>query len=597
MTGFGPRPRDSIRALLTAAAIACVLAAAPVLGAIPPYATERESPLRFRLADETVLRIQKALAAIGLYVGPVDGRMNAQTEAAIKVYQRLRGLKADGIASENIANLLDTGEKVGELLDRLEKSRREETDAARKALLAHPATRDLVLGAGDEAADPTRDPTPCFRKPTVRCLLTEAVESSKAIPKTELRDWALGEILASQAKAGLGREALETVRRIGDPRLIMVALRDIAEGQAVGGRAAEALAAAEIIPDMTKKTEAYAAISDLLARHGRADAARTAVARMLALADDLGDPVQRVQFRAKAATVLALTGDDAGAGRELAAAERLARDETPPQAVGRALRHVASALADLRDTERAMAILRDVPDESDRVTVLMATATRQADAGDAAAALAIADNIEEVRYRAVVLGRIAVAQARAGDTAAADTTIETALAAVDRIKMPYARSYAIARIALSLADIGAGDMAKDGAKDATKAAGAAAFDRAAETAERIGDAQMRAQTLWAVAAARTRAKDADGAAKTEALAEEATAAIKSTVNQVWMFGDVALQRAVEGQPEAAWRAFDRGLAVAETVTNAWGRARVLARLAQTLVHLVAAAPLDASAKR
>ena len=41
--------------------------------------------------------------------------------------------------------------------------------------------------------------------------------------------------------------------------------------------------------------------------------------------------------------------------------------------------------------------------------------------------------------------------------------------------MPYARSYAIARIALSLADIGAGDMAKDGAKDATKAAGAAAF--------------------------------------------------------------------------------------------------------------------------
>ncbi len=589
MTGFGPRSRDSIRAvLMSAAALACGLAAAPVLGAIPPYATARESPLRFRQADETVLRIQKALSAIGLYVGPVDGRMNAQTEAAIKVFQRLRGLKADGIASENIANLLDTGEKVGELLDRLEKARREDVDAARKALLAHPATRDLVLGAGDEAADPTRDPAPCFRKPTVRCLLTEAVDSSKAIPKTELRDWALGEILAAQAKAGLGREALETVRRIGDPRLIMVALRDIAEGQAVGGRAAEALAAAEIIPDIVKKTEAYAAVGDLLARHGRKDAAATAVERMLTLADDLGDPVQRVQFRAKAATILALAGDEAAAGRHLAAAERLARDETPPQAVGRALRHVAAAMADLRDTDRAMAILKDVPDESDRVTVLMSTATRQADAGDAAAALAIADSIEEVRYRAVVLGRIAVAQARAGDTAAADTTIETALAAVDRIKMPYARSYAVAKIVLSLADIGAGS---------TKGAGGAAFDRAAETAERIGDAQMRAQTLWAVAAARSRAGDAEGAAKTEALAEDATAAIKSTVNRVWMFGDVAVLRAFEGSPEAAWRAFDRGLAVAETVTNAWGRARVLARLAQTLVHLVAAAPLDASAKQ
>lgn len=596
MSGLGPRPRVSIRAMLmSAAALAFGLAAAPTMGAVPPYATERESPLRFRQADETVLRIQKALSAIGLYVGPVDGRMNAQTEAAIKVFQRLRGLKADGVASENIANLLDTGEKVGELLDRLEKARREDVDSARTALLAHPATRDLVLGAGEEAADPTRDPAPCFRKPTVRCLLTEAVESSKAIPKTELRDWALGEILAAQAKAGLGREALETVRRIGDPRLIMVALRDIAEGQAVGGRAAEALAAAEIIPDIVKKTEAYAAVGDLLARHGRKDAAATAVARMLALADDLGDPVQRVQFRAKAATVLALAGDEAGAGRHLAAAERLARDETPPQAVGRALRHVAAAMADLRDTDRAMAILKDVPDESDRVTVLMTTATRQADAGDAAAALAIADSIEEVRYRAVVLGRIAVAQARAGDTAAADTTIETALAAVDRIKMPYARSYAAAKIALALADIGAGNIAKDGAKDG--AANPAAFDRAAETAERIGDAQMRAQTLWTVAATRSRAGDTDGAAKTEALAEDATAAIKSTINRVWMFGDVALQRAFEGSPKAAWRAFDRGLAAAETVTNAWGRARVLARLAQTLVHLVAAAPLDASAKR
>ena len=80
------------------------------------------------------------------------------------------------------------------------------------------------------------------------CLLSEALESAKAIGKAELRDWALGEILIAEARAGLGERAMETTSRINDPRLVMVALRDIAEAQAAGGNPEEALAAADIIP-------------------------------------------------------------------------------------------------------------------------------------------------------------------------------------------------------------------------------------------------------------------------------------------------------------------------------------------------------------
>ena len=53
-----------------------------------------------------------------------------------------------------------------------------------------------------------------------------------------------------------------------------------------------------------------------------------------------------------------------------------------------------------------------------------------------------------------------------------------------------------------------------------------------------------------------------------------------------MFGDFALNRAAFGEMEAAWDAFHAGLKVAEGVHNAWGRARVLGKLASTLAELL-----------
>jgi peptidoglycan hydrolase-like protein with peptidoglycan-binding domain len=234
--------------------------------------------------SELLLRIQRLLGAIGLYDGRADGRMDPETEAAIRKYQQMIGVPETGQPSKALAERLDTGDRVNELLGKLEKTRVEHVRAARDALLASPATRDLVVDEFAERSDPTRDVAPCLARPTPQCLLAEAVESSKGVADKEMRDWSLGEILAVQARGGFAQGARDTARRIRDPRLIIVALRDIAEAQAQGGFAAEAMAAAEAIPDAAKQAEAFAAIADILVRAGKLADAGVAARRIETLA-------------------------------------------------------------------------------------------------------------------------------------------------------------------------------------------------------------------------------------------------------------------------------------------------------------------------
>jgi peptidoglycan hydrolase-like protein with peptidoglycan-binding domain len=44
--------------------------------------------------------IQERLTAEGVYAGPVDGEVNAQTEAALRAYQQNQGLPVSGAADE-----------------------------------------------------------------------------------------------------------------------------------------------------------------------------------------------------------------------------------------------------------------------------------------------------------------------------------------------------------------------------------------------------------------------------------------------------------------------------------------------------------------
>ncbi len=52
------------------------------------------------LTKDNVKLIQERLTAEGVYAGPVDGELNAQTEAALRAYQQKQGLPVSGAADE-----------------------------------------------------------------------------------------------------------------------------------------------------------------------------------------------------------------------------------------------------------------------------------------------------------------------------------------------------------------------------------------------------------------------------------------------------------------------------------------------------------------
>ncbi len=276
--------------------------------------------------------------------------------------------------------------------------------------------------------------------------------------------------------------------------------------------------------------------------------------------------------------ILAQAGDDTDAAEILSSTEKFVRKNIEGSNRSVALRHVAKALAETEQWVRALNILSDVTETSNRTPVLIAAANKQAQAGDAAAALATANTIEEVRFRAVVLGHIAQAQAKNGDLGAAENTLEIALAAIERIKLPYARSYALSRVSVAMASVGKltdADLKSSGL-----------FSKAVEAAGGIDDNRLRAHTLWTIGAEQIRAGDDRGARKTKALANQATGEIKSTLSRVWMFSEIATGHAAEGEEVASWAAFDHGLSVARSIDNSWGRARAFGRLAATLIELV-----------
>jgi len=550
------------------------LAAALVVATQPLAATAVEVAARpavdetpgFEVDSEVITKVQKSLAGFGLYDGPVDGRWNRDLERAVRQFQGWVGLPVDGRIGAELIEKIKNRTQINGLLRRLDDTRHSDRESARKALLSRVETRDLV-GDGQIRAAPTRDSAPCFREPSARCLLAEAAESAKAIHRDELRDWAFGEILTAQARAGLADDAIVTVRFIRDPRLTMVALRDIARGQAVAGNADEAPEAVAIIPDLEKQVEALADIATIQAK--RNIDPRDTIDRLLIVLGSIDDPLKQVAYRARAAVIAARAGDSETARTLINAAERRARRTGE----GGGLRYVAGALAEMEKPVKALEVLEDVPDQSDRVPILVKAAAAQARSGDAERALKTADGIAEERYRAIVLGRIATAQSAAGDCDAALGTVNQALAATDAIRFPYARAYAVSRLAYAAAEICPPSDGADG------------VPRPMDVAGRIEDDRLRAEVQWEIAARRRRAGDNAGAAEIEALAEESTKAIRSDLSRVWLFGEIAEGHADVGEFMEARTAFERGLAIAAAIDNPWGRARAVARMATTLVVL------------
>jgi hypothetical protein len=554
-----------------------VLAGAMAFASQPQAATRegdlRESPSDLTTPSDIVRAIQQGLTKLGYYSGPIDGRMSDALKTAIETYQRSVGRTVDGKASRELAEHMDTQDKVGAMLKRLETVRTEKIAAARQALMQKEETRRLLDGDKKETADPTRDVSACFVTPTQSCLLDEAVESAKGIFRSELRDWAYGEILVSQAKAGMVDQAIATVRRIGDARLIIVALRDISRVLAQEGRVADARDVAELIPDLAKRLEALAPVAEILAAKDNAAAARETALAIIEETGALDDPLKRIGFRAQMASVLAKAGEPKRAVSVLDEALIAVRSGEAPfpdlSDKSAALRHVASAFGDIGETERALALLPDIKGDYDRIAVLMSVAKMQAARGRVDDALATASRIEGDRYKAVAFGRVAAEMARQGEEEKAFALVSHAIRLLRGIDLPYARSYAAGQLTLSLTEIGL----RYGEK---------AFSRAIEASGSIDNDELRAQALWSIASAQARMALTADAAATDAEARRATDRISSSMSQVWILADIASERLAEGELARARAALERGLAIAKGISNPWGRARALARLAATL---------------
>lgn len=536
--------------------------------------SEHSQPTTFANYPARLIRkIQQGLANQGFFLGAVDGLFGAKTEQAIRAYQKSADLFIDGIPTQQLALDLETGGKVSDLLKRLKKSRLASTDAARTSLLSRPETRFLLDGINETNQAP-HDSKACMEKPVPKCLLIEASNSAGDIEKPEMRDWALGEILTSQARAGLAQDALGTTRRIHDPRLIMVALRDIAKAQATFGQTAEAMAAVDIIPDLSQQVQAYMAIAEIQANQGSIKEAAATSKHMVKYLARIESRLTRVTLHTRIAVILHKANQANLTQKHITLAEELTRTIKSKKDREEGRRYVAGAYADTGNPSKAMAILATVQSGAEDAPVLIATATKLAQTGFLDKAIVTAENIEAVRYRALVLARIASYQAGAGDLKNARTTMDKALVAAKSIRFPFAKAYAYSRIALALNDISisAGNDVK-------------LLNEALKTAGLIKDERLKAHIFWTISDIHTEANDDKGSQSAKRKAIAATEGIKSPFSRVWMLCDIAAERAKRGNIDAAWSLFNDALEEAKSITHPWGRARALSKVAGTMTLL------------
>jgi peptidoglycan hydrolase-like protein with peptidoglycan-binding domain len=79
--------------------IVSVLSVCPMM--VEAGITGEQRPEQKQLITKDNLKlVQERLKAEGVYAGPVDGEMNAQTEAALRAYQEKQGLPVSGAADE-----------------------------------------------------------------------------------------------------------------------------------------------------------------------------------------------------------------------------------------------------------------------------------------------------------------------------------------------------------------------------------------------------------------------------------------------------------------------------------------------------------------
>lgn len=540
---------------------------------VPAAVSETERDIDLVVDDEVererlVAEVQELLTELGLYRGAIDGVAGAGTDRAIRLYQAQTKLPIDGRATRALLKHLQTVGRANRLVRRIARVKGQNIDRARSALARQSKTRDLLSRERLQPANPLRDASGCLAAPTTGCLLEEALESAKGVVDRKFRDWALGDIVVAQIKAGFAALAFDTVGRIDDPRLIITGLRNIAQTEAARGRLSESRAMADIIPDPWNQLQAKAAIALAEAKSGDAAAALLTAREVAALSQTLKRPTRSAAALSQLAIGLRKARAHMAADLVLEEALEITNRRHMTR-VDRenSLSEIAIAVAEGGDLDGALEVIAGIEKDALRRPVLLAAAGVFAREGAGGQALETAAEIRDARYRSVALSEVAIALVRSGETGRARDIAERALDDSTEIdaRFGYAKGYAVSRVATALVELGA-------------------LPRAFDAARKIEDHALRAKSLWLVAAAQARSGDPN-AARTFSRAHAAADAIKSPLDRAWTYCSIAVASAKVGEDGLAREAYAAAREVAATIRSPWARANVFTKLATTLVEL------------
>ncbi len=511
-----------------------------------------------------VSQVQRRLAAIGLYQGTTDGRLDLETAEAIRAYEKSVGLPITGEATQDVLIHLESSAGMAqELVHSLEETRREQMKEARDALdesfgEGWNEGRDLaVLPKSDETASPDQATALCFAQPTPGCLLTEALVSVPKIERADFRDWALSEIVVSQAAIGPLETAIAAALMIEDPRSIVTALGSIALSLVESSRLDEALATAARIPEGAVRADSYSDIAVAQARSGDIEAASETITR-------IDKPEARVPVLMAIALAEQARGDSAAAYTTLDEAVTQARTIQIAKHRSWALAELALAQFEAGDATGADDTLVLIEDAAGLATAYANLARVYAKAGETrhtgrllANAVALIETIDDRADRFQALSRIAIAEAENGDFDSAYETIEL-------VEFGYAHTYTMSVVAIVQAVAGE-------------------IEPALGLVAGISDDRLRVQTLWTVATLSASEGEGERAAALRRQALAAARGITNTVDRLFILTDLARAQARDGDLTSAHKILHEVLDAIRPIENPWARARVLSKAAATLV--------------
>ncbi|MGE4219762.1 MAG: peptidoglycan-binding protein [Alphaproteobacteria bacterium] len=546
-------------------ALASVICAALLfLSALSPAAADRTSIRGDAVGQPhdpdlpwsgTIQNAQRALRELGLYDGPVDGRLTPRFERALREYEAQYGIVGDAAGLPELLEPVKRSGQAAAIQETLERARREQIDRASTVLLQGDATRDLMQTVPENRADPTRRPDDCFVTPTAQCLLAEAIETAKSIGRDDYRNWAFRDILRTQTALGEDIGARESIRRLTDPRLKLVALREMVEELARQDRLDDAASLAETIPDPRNKA---AALAVLAARYAEAKDSQRAPAqarRAVEIAAQIADMGLRVDIVTSMARALSENGLS-DIGREALREARAALDGEP---AGSAREAAVSVLA------RAFAEL-GAEDEASALIVELAAAEARRGAPPRASdpqRQRVSTDSADARYRVIALAETARARGAMHDFDARDAALARALAVAAAIEGPFARDYGYGRILLVQA--AEGDAAA-----------------ALRTAERIDDAALRSRALWSAAETLRQGGRVEGAALLERASARSAEDATSAFDRIAIACEQAIAVARMGKTDAARTLIRQALDMLPPIRIDWWRARALAVIAQAV---------------